>query len=66
MFSRFFKGLTRKSTTLPLGRWNTIIREKESSSDFVSNAIPAPISKQEQKNKDVLKMFDDPHFPFIL
>jgi len=39
MFSRFFKGLTRKSTTLPLGRWNTIIREKESSSDFVSNAI---------------------------
>ena len=27
---------------------------------------PAPISKQEQKKKDVLKMFDDPHFPFIL
>ena len=85
MLSRFFKGLTRKSTTLPLGRWNTITRENESSYEFVSNAIernaywgnhdhcgseicktPAPISKQEQKKKDVLKMFDDPHFPFIL
>jgi hypothetical protein len=85
MLARLFKGFKRGTTTLPLGRWNTIVREKECSSDFVSNAIernafwgnhdhcgseicktPVPLSKKEKQQKDLLKMIDDPHFPFIL
>ena len=27
---------------------------------------PVPLSKKEQQKKDLLKMIDDPHFPFIL
>ena len=86
MFSRLFKGFKRSTTTLPLGRWNTIVREKEVSSDFVSNAIernafwgnhdhcgseicktpiPQSTSKEQHKRK-LLKMLDDPYFPYIL
>ena len=38
MFIRLFRSLTKKSTTAPLGRWNTIVKEKEPEI-HVKNAI---------------------------
>ena len=38
MLIRLFKSFTRKTTTAPLGRWNTIVKESESEI-HVKNAI---------------------------
>lgn len=80
MLIRLIKSFTRKTTTAPLGRWNTIVKEEEPDI-HVKNAIErnafwgnhdhcgselcqTPIPKKEEKNIETL--MKDPNWQHTL
>ena len=81
MLIRILKSFTRKNTTAPLGRWNTIVKESDSEAN-VKNAIErnafwgnhdhcgseickTPIPPKKKKYK-LEELMKDPLWPYVL